>query len=67
MTNAPHLDLQIDLLAEQELTAMLQMQWAICRKLDIEVDVADERLRRLLEETNIDKLAARLEKTLPTT
>ena len=62
-----HLDLQIDLLAEQELTAMLQMQRAICRKLDIEVDVADERLQGLLEDTDIDKLAARLDKRLPTT
>jgi hypothetical protein len=36
-------------------------------KLDIEVEVADERLRRLLEETDIDKLAAHLEQRLPTT
>ena len=62
-----HLDLQIDLLAEQELTAMLQMQRAICRKLEIEVGVADERLQGLLEDTDIDKLAARLDKRLPTT
>ena len=61
-----HLDLQINLLAEQELTAMLQMQRAICRKLDIEVEVADERLRRLVEDTDIDKLAASLERQLPT-
>jgi uncharacterized membrane protein len=60
-----HLDLQIDLLAEQELTAMLQMQRAICRKLDIEVEVADERIGRLTEETDIAKLAARLDEQLP--
>ena len=60
-----HLDLQVDLLAEQELTAMLQMQRAICRKLEIEVDVADGRLRRLLEDTDIDKLAADLDEQLP--
>jgi uncharacterized membrane protein len=61
-----HLDLQVNLLAEQELTAMLQMQRAICRKLGIEMEVTDERLRPLLEDTDIDKLAATLEKRLPT-
>ena len=60
-----HLDLQVNLLAEQELTAMLQMQRAICRKLDIEVEIADERLRRFIEDTDIDKLAASLEERLP--
>lgn len=61
-----HLDLQINLLAEQELTAILEMQRAMCRKWGIDVGVTDERLKHLLEETDIHKLAADLDKKLPT-
>jgi uncharacterized membrane protein len=59
-----HLDLQVDLLAEQELTTMLQMLRALCVKLQVDVDVTDERLRQLLSETDVHKLAASLEHRL---
>ena len=60
-----HLDLQIDLLAEQELTTMLQMLHALCAKLDVNVEIADERMRQLLHETDVHKLASALEHRLP--
>ena len=61
-----HLDLQINLLAEQELTAILEMQRAMCRKWGIDVGVTDERLKHLLEDTDVQELAADLDQKLPT-
>lgn len=61
-----HLDLQVDLLAEQELTAMLQMLYALCEKLDVDVKIPDHRLHQLLHETDVNKLASALEHRLPT-
>jgi uncharacterized membrane protein len=60
-----HLDLQVDLLAEQELTTMLQMLRALCAKLEVDVKVNDERVRQLLRETDVHKIAAALENRLP--
>lgn len=60
-----HLDLQIDLLAEQELTTMLQMLHALCARFGVEVKVNDERMRALLNETDIHKLASALDDGLP--
>jgi uncharacterized membrane protein len=60
-----HLDLQVDLLAEQELTMMLRMLHALCGKLDVDVKVTDARLRHLLNETDVHKLAAALDDRLP--
>jgi uncharacterized membrane protein len=61
-----HLDLQVDLLAEQELTTILQMLRALCAKLQVDVPIPDERMRQLLSETDIHKLADALEHRLPT-
>jgi uncharacterized membrane protein len=60
-----HLDLQVDLLAEQELTMMLRMLRALCAKLDVEVKMPDARVRQLLSETDVHKLASALEDRLP--
>ena len=57
-----HLDLQVDLLAEQELTTMLQMLDALCKKLQVDVCISD---KRLLDETDVQKLASTLESELP--
>jgi uncharacterized membrane protein len=57
-----HLDLQVDLLAEQELTTMLQMLDALCRKLQVHVKIADT---QMLDETDVQKLASSLESELP--
>jgi uncharacterized membrane protein len=59
-----HLDLQVNLLAEQELTTILQMLYALCRKEGTCVKVSDARVEQLLKETDIVKLAVTLEKEL---
>ena len=60
-----HLDLQIDLLAEQELTATLHMLKALCAKLEVDVSIPDERVRAMLNETDVHKLASDLDDRLP--
>lgn len=56
-----HLDLQVNLLAEQELTTMLQMLDAVCKKLQVDVEIPDKQLL----ETDVHKLASALENELP--
>jgi uncharacterized membrane protein len=60
-----HLDLQVDLLAEQELTTLLQMLYALCKKQGVDVKISNERLHQLLHETDVNKLASALEERLP--
>ena len=60
-----HLDLQVDLLAEQELTALLHMLKAVCAKLEVEVSIPDEHVREMLNETDVHKLASALDDRLP--
>lgn len=62
-----HLDLQVDMLAEQELTAILRMVQGLCEKLGVEVPARDERLEELLRETDVHTVAAELEDRLPGT
>ncbi len=59
------LDLQVDLLAEQELTAMLRMLHAMCRKLQVDPHIPEGRLQQLLRETDVNKLASTLDNNLP--
>ena len=61
-----HLDLQVDLLAEQELTTMLQMLHALCTKLQVDVAVPEDQVRALLSETDVHKLAEAVEHRMPT-
>src|SRR6185369_17907384 len=42
-----HLDLQVNLLAEQELTAMLQMLHALCQQSGVAITVRDARVDQL--------------------
>jgi len=58
-----HLDLQVGMLAEQELTAMLQMQHKICQRLGIES--AKHELKGLSDATDVGKLASDLDDRLP--
>ena len=55
------LDLQIDVLAEQELTAALAMLRALCAHFKLKVDVPDERLRAWLQSTKIDRVVDEIE------
>ena len=60
-----HLDLQVGMLAEQELTAMLQMQHKICQRLGIDVESAKHELKGFSDATDVGKLASDLEDRLP--
>jgi uncharacterized membrane protein len=56
------LDLQVNLLAEQELTAMLHMLHGLCTKAGVQVTIRDERVQHLLTETDIHKIAGALDR-----
>jgi uncharacterized membrane protein len=60
-----HLDLQVGMLAEQELTALLQMQHKICQHLGIDVESAKQELKRFSGATDVGQLASDLEDKLP--
>jgi uncharacterized membrane protein len=63
-----HLNLQIDLLSEQEMTLVLRILRRISRRLNVEVERADdERAATLAEETNVYELMQTLEEELPKT
>jgi uncharacterized membrane protein len=55
-----HLNLQIDLLAEREITKMLQMQVAVCERLGIGGAAGRFGIRELSEDTVIETLAEEL-------
>jgi uncharacterized membrane protein len=56
------LDLQVNLLAEQELTSMLHMLHGLCTKAGVTVTIRDERVQQLLKETDIQKIAETLDR-----
>jgi len=57
-----HLDLQVNLLSEQELTAMLHMLHALCLNAKVDVAIDDEQVQQLLKETDIRKIAVALDR-----
>lgn len=59
-----HIDLQVNLLAEQELTAMLHMLHGLCSHAGVKVTIRDERVQQLLKETDIQKIAVALDREL---
>jgi len=59
-----HLELQVNLLAEQELTAMLNMLNGLCQKAGVQVAIRDERVQQLLAETDVQRIAVALSKGL---
>jgi uncharacterized membrane protein len=60
-----HLDLQVDLLAERELTVMLHMLKALCVKQGVVLDGVGTEVSDLLAETDVRELASNLDETLP--
>jgi uncharacterized membrane protein len=61
-----HLNLQVDLLAEQEMTLMLRMLRRISERLDIKPESSEQaRAEKLGEETNVFELMQTLDKELP--
>ena len=59
-----HLDLQVNLLAEQELTTMLKMLKGMCRRLDVKVDADDRSVEQQLQETDIHTISAAIDRQL---
>jgi uncharacterized membrane protein len=60
-----HLDLQVGMLAEQELTAMLQMQHKICQHLGMDVESSKREMEGFSDATDVSKLASELDDKLP--
>lgn len=60
-----HLDLQINLLSEKEITKMLQLQRLICQRLGIEEALRDPEAAELSSVTAVDRIARELDARLP--
>jgi uncharacterized membrane protein len=60
-----HLDLQINLLAEQENTMMLRMLQRLCEHQGIQPESFNEEVRSLFEKTDLHALMHELEEQLP--
>jgi uncharacterized membrane protein len=60
-----HLDLQVGMLAEQELTMMLQMLQKLCQHAGVDVKSATRQVQGFSETTDVHKLASELEQKLP--
>lgn len=62
-----HLNLQVDLLAEKEITKVLQMVRAICGHMELKDIMADRDIHELSQNTSIESLSQTLEDRLPGT
>jgi uncharacterized membrane protein len=62
-----HLNLQVDLLAEKEITKVLQMVRAICGQMGLQNIMADKEIGELSQTTSIESLSQTLEDRLPGT
>ena len=60
-----HLNLQIDLIAEKEITKLLQMVHAICDDMGLKQIAEDQELKEFSQETSVETLTQRLDDTLP--
>ncbi|MGC1484077.1 MAG: DUF1003 domain-containing protein [Candidatus Acidiferrum sp.] len=60
-----HLDLQVGMLAEQELTMMLQMLQKLCQHTGVDTKSATQQVQGFSETTDVHKLASELEEKLP--
>lgn len=56
-----HLDLQVDLLAEQEMTLVLHMLRDICAHLDLRDTIDSDKFRELARRTDVSQLAEQVE------
>jgi uncharacterized membrane protein len=60
-----HLDLQVGMLSEQELTTILQMLQKLCNHMGVNVDSSKQAVTSFSETTDVHKLASELEDKLP--
>ena len=57
-----NLDLQIDLLVEREMTAVLQLLNDIAKHLDVDTNVTQDKLSDLIKETDVKQLAEEVDR-----
>ena len=60
-----HLDLQVDLLAEREMTAVLQLLQDIAKRLGVKDTLTPDQLRELATETDIHRITDKLDSDDP--
>ncbi len=60
-----HLDLQVGMLSEQELTTILQMLQQLCQHAGVNVDSSKQEIQSFSKTTDVHKLASELEEKLP--
>ena len=60
-----HLDLQVSMLSEQELTTILQMLQNLCQHVGVNVDATKQEVHSFSKTTDVHKLASELEDKLP--
>jgi uncharacterized membrane protein len=60
-----HLNLQVDLLAEKEITKVLQILREVAQVLDLQRVVRDAELNEMTEMTSVDTLASRIGAEMP--
>jgi uncharacterized membrane protein len=60
-----HLNLQVDLLAEKEITKVLQMVRAFCEHMGLQNIMEDKEIRELSQNISIESLSKTLEDRLP--
>jgi len=60
-----HLDLQVGMLSEQELTTILPMLQKLCQHMGMNVDSSKQEVQSFSKTTDVNKLASELEDKLP--
>jgi uncharacterized membrane protein len=60
-----HLDLQVGMLSEQELTTILQMLQKLCQHMGVNVDSSNQEVQSFSKTTDVHKLASELADKLP--
>jgi len=60
-----HLDLQVGMLSEQELTTVLQMLEQLCQHVGVNVDSSKQEVQSFSRTTDVNKLASELEEKPP--
>ena len=60
-----HLDLQVGMLSEQEVTTVLQMLQKLCQHMGVNVDSSRQEVQSFTKTTDVRKLASELEDKLP--
>ena len=60
-----HLDLQVGMLSEQELTTILQLLQKLCQHVGVNVDSSQQEVQSFSKTTDVHKLASELQENLP--